>query len=48
MMSGCPASNAKSDPATQDTIRVSGIPIRFSVLSPMRPPKATAPDRAAK
>lgn len=26
-----------------DTMRVSEIPIRFSVLSPMRPPKAIVP-----
>ena len=48
MISGWPAKSANSDPATHETISVSGIPIRFSVLSPMRPPKATAPDRAAK
>ena len=48
MIMGLPENRANSDPATHEVIKVSGIPIKLSDLVAVRPPKAMAPDKAAK
>ena len=48
MIKGIPAKSEKRIPEIDETSTVSVIPIRPPVFSPMRPPKAIAPDKQAK
>ena len=48
MIIGFPAKRAKRQPATHEVMSVSGIPMRPSDFVLVNPPKAMAPERAAK